>query len=516
MSEKRVDLKSNCTGRLSGKRKAAAFLLALVLIATSSGCLPSIPLPQTPQIQATDSTEQPLQPTKVLPTATPTPEPTEMPYPTSTEGFLLDTRGFRLSDRNAITEIGEAQNMRKVEELYGAKIKRNGGITSDFHFRAVFLEAEGKQYWEDVVQDSSYHFLGMKITAGKDAGKVSVGLSKYLADYKAEDDFFDFIAIENPPEYPKADQEIFWDKSGNPIVGIIKTKGYLSAWYNMAKGEQGGWEIVPLPAGETEAQDIWQLSPDGHIYYNEKELYDGMFTINKEHPEWVEQYWEDTIRGLWNLNFVSENKAFINQFPTDDALIDYLKNGGGPVSNLWIPAIYPNAARLFLRAATMMPTSGKINLSKIAIGIYKPTTEEIYKYSPSYATGTKYISYLGAAGEVMIEETDFNGEKILKMTFRRDILLDATRSLCTDKTGSKNKDFTLLALSTEKKDDENLMAAVQLLRSWPTHMQIRDTEYAKAIIKNVQPPAINFNTIAPFYSKYEAITTLESSPITLR
>lgn len=507
----------------------STLVVGMVLSATGCGSIITSPVEKfntsTPIIQnltpnpsepGENSTATTLNQMETPPTSMP--EPTEIPYPVSTEGFLLDTRGFRLSDRNAISEIGKSQDMRRVEDIYRAEIVRNGEAIGDFHTNAIFWEGEGKPYWEDVVQDSSYHFLGMKITDGEHSGKVTLGLSNYLADYKPEDDFFDFFPIENPSEYPKADQEVFWDKSGNPIVGIINAQGNLTAWYNMSKGEQGGWEITSLPAGETEAQDIWQLSPDGHIYYNEKELYDGLFTINKEHPEWVEKYWEDTIRGLWNLNNVSDNQAFINQFPTDDKLVDYLKNGGGPVSNLWIPVIYPNSKRQFLRQATMIPASGKIDLSKIAIAIYKPTTEEIYKYSPSYASGTKYISYSGAAGEVLIEEINMGNTTILKITHRRDLLVDALRMpfVKLGESGSA-KEFYMLSISPDKKNEENLLAATQLLKYWNRQALMRSVDgWAEAYWTYYNPPVLGVNTIKPTYQECVDITTIEGSPIALR
>lgn len=261
----------------------------------------------------------------------------------------------------------------------------------------------------------------------------------------------------------------------------------------------------------------WQLSPDGHIYYKESELYDGMFTINKEHPEWVEQYWEDTIRGLWNLNNIGENSDFINRFPTDDALVQFLKDGGEPVNNLWIPVIYPDSRRQFMRQATLKPIGNSIDLSQFAIVIYKPTIEEIYKYSPSFATGTKYVSYLGAVAEVMTEEIEMNGKNLLKFTFRRDLLVDATRLIPLDNSEPTiREEFVFPAMSDDKTPEENLLGGIQLVRSWPITMQIKDTDWAYAIVPGNDPIKVNFNSIVPLFGEYSEITTLEGSPISLR
>lgn len=261
----------------------------------------------------------------------------------------------------------------------------------------------------------------------------------------------------------------------------------------------------------------WQLSPDGHIYYKESELYGGMFTINKEHPEWVEKYWEDTIRGLWNLNNVGENTKFINQFPTDDALVQYLKDGDGHVNNLWIPEIYPSASRIFIKSAILTPVNSQVDLSQIAIAIYKPTTEEIYKYSPSYATGTKYVSYFGGKGEALTEVAEINSQNILKITLRRDLLIDAMQPLLiSDQDLSSSKQFSILAITEDSSAEENLLAATQLVQSWPLHMQIKDAPYATAYMTNYDPALLNFNSIWPLYGDYTKITTLDWTPLSIR
>jgi len=137
----------------------------------------------------------------------------------------------------------------------------------------------------------------------------------------------------------------------------------------------------PTPTKEP-ASETWQLSPDGHVYYNESKLYDGLFTINKEHPEWVEKYWEDNIRGLWHLNDIFQNKSLTSRFPTSDSLIEYLKNGGGPISNFMIPITYPpdklhqTASRGSVK--TMALLNEPVDLSVIALGIDNMTKEEKY------------------------------------------------------------------------------------------------------------------------------------------
>jgi hypothetical protein len=223
-------------------------------------------------------------------------------------------------------------------------------------------------------------------------------------------------------------------------------------------------ENLPTLTNEA-ASEVWQLSPDGHIYYNESELYGGLFTINTEYPEYVEAYWEGTIRGLWHLNSVTKNTAFMSQFPTEDSLIDHIKNGGGPVSNLWIPVIYPKTQRQFMYQATMQPVEGRVDLSSIAISIYKPTTEEIYDYSPSPAR-TKYISYLHGGEEVYIETNKIDDRTILSLSFRSDILMDSDYSWA-----GYDEQYHVFALLDTKSGEDNFIAASQLLKSWILRME---------------------------------------------
>jgi hypothetical protein len=260
-------------------------------------------------------------------------------------------------------------------------------------------------------------------------------------------------------------------------------------------------------------EDRWQVSPDGHIAYNEAQLYGGLFTIDTEHPEYTGKYWEDSVRGLWNLNSVGKNTAFLSQFPTPDSLVKYLQDGGGPVNNLWIPVIYPKPGRGFYFRAALEPIEGSVDLSQIVISIYKPTIDEIYHYSPSYATGTKFISYTGAKGEVLVEKVDINGRNILKFTLRRDLLTDATNVMFRDGT-----ERTFLAMTDEKTSEENLLAATQLIRSWLVQMQTRDEPDTgiRAWIDESDPPRLNFLPIGASVQVLNNITTLDGTPLKIR
>jgi hypothetical protein len=206
------------------------------------------------------------------------------------------------------------------------------------------------------------------------------------------------------------------------------------------------------------------------------------------------------VRGLWNLNSLGGKTGLLAQFPTDDSLVKYLKDGGGPVSNVLIPVPYPDSRRQFWGLATMVPVEGSIDLFQIAISIYRPTKEEISKFEYAYTPGNKFIIFNRPGAEVAIEK-DFIGEKsVLKFTFRRDLLTD--RSF-TPEDGT----FTLLALNDEITPEENLLAASQLLNIW----QLQTRTYWRDL------KVVNFLMVA--YASFpvlERLTSLDDTPLAIR
>jgi len=268
-------------------------------------------------------------------------------------------------------------------------------------------------------------------------------------------------------------------------------------------------------------ENKWQLSPDGHVYFNEAELYDGMFTINKDHSEFVEEYWENTIRGLWKLNYVGENYALLNQFPTADSLVEYVKNGGGPVYNLQIPVPYPEGGVRFVGQGALVYTKGPVDLSAIALSIYKPTTEEIYSYSPNYKLNP-FLSYRVAKGEVLIEEFQTNGKNVLKFTHRRDMLIDSTV-----KQVRSGQIITGYAFSDAKNPEENMLAALQSIMGWNYIAQGAERYYDASdpvradtygwVTAGLDPPMINFSIIASVNGEpYIALAHSPNPPIAIR
>jgi hypothetical protein len=366
--------------------------------------------------------------------------------------------------------------------LFHETISYAGGPEQYFDYPISFDDAKG--YWEIVG-----NYQAVEIPGNGEVGVIwEEGLPQLLAD-KA--------TLPNGDSYFKYYMHYkTYAEDENP-------------WRDVA----GVADILATPTPERlPAEDRWQVSPDGHIAYNEAQLYGGLFTIDTEHPEYAQKYWEDSVRGLWNLNSVGKNTAFLSQFPTADALVKYLSDGGGPVSNLWIPVIYPDARRQFWYRAALESVAGPIDLSQIAISIYKPTRDEIYRYSPSYATGTKFISYGGGiSAEVLVEEVEIDGRNILRFTHRRDLLTDSISVL--DEGGK----LVALSLSEEKTPEEKLLAATQLIKSWNFYMQSVKARGDKGDgwMTEYDPPMLNIGIFYPSPLQYQALTTLEGTPLAI-
>jgi hypothetical protein len=250
--------------------------------------------------------------------------------------------------------------------------------------------------------------------------------------------------------------------------------------------------------------------------YNEAQLYGGLFTIDTEHPEYTQQYWEYTIRGLWNLNSLTkdskfENTAFLNQFPIVDSLLQWI-NDGKLVNNLWIPVKYPSADKEFYYLATLTPVDGSIDLSKIALSIYKPTIDEARNYSPNFARvkpgTTGYISYLGACEQVLVEVNNISSDHILSITYKSEVIQDTTYP---------GEEADCLALLPEKPDKDNLLAATQLILSGPLRWNLVSSPSGAFWIHTGHTPLVlNIDNIWPSPSAFISITTLDNTPLAIR
>jgi hypothetical protein len=224
-------------------------------------------------------------------------------------------------------------------------------------------------------------------------------------------------------------------------------------------------EAAPLPMSP-EVENRWQLSPDGHIFFNEAELFGGEFTIDTEHPEYSERLWENLLRGIWRWNYGGNNWQLLNRFPSADSFVEYWRQGGAPISNLQILVPYPRSGPRFNYAATWEVLDSPVDLSVIAVSIYNPTREEILDFN---SATTPYITWAGALGEVLIERIEIEGRSTLRFTFRKDML--------SDDPGTGD-----LALSHNKTPEENQLAAAQLINDWvrrltgPVDMDLRQDD----------------------------------------
>jgi hypothetical protein len=218
----------------------------------------------------------------------------------------------------------------------------------------------------------------------------------------------------------------------------------------------------------------WILSPDGHIFYNEAELYGGMFTLNLGlNPETqrpiAEETWEESIRGLYQVQVAGQNRTLLARYPSVESFVQAAAEGV-LIGNLWIPVRYPGTRREFWGHGAWVPLEGPVDLSSVAIAVARPTAEERMQFN--YVT-TPYFAYYGKACEVLVERVEIGGRLVLRFNFRSDLNYDFAM---------EDPDFPYLALREDKSSEENLMAATQLIRSWVWAMQhmgpdVRRTEW---------------------------------------
>ena len=509
-------------------RKALIGAEVVGLTLSSAGCVNAINTPEATQTLPTPIVE-------ITPGATPTETPTTFPTDVPSGANVTETQV-------AVTERGEVtiDDVKNVEPSKKIAIDSNGVLTG-------FPEGTSQEkldavtnYYKTIQKKfpTSNVYYAEDPASGQWLLYATLGGNLFYETYSyagGPEQYFDYPLSYNQTENGLSvmgnyelveipgELGVIW-KNGLPQFLTKRTKTvsgdtYFTEYlaYTSYVADAKPWkEIAGISNLEIDKpSDVWQVSPDGHIAYNEAELYGGLFTINKEHPEYLEKYWEDTVRGLWNINSVAKNTAFVNKFPTADSLVDYLQNGGGPIDNLWIPVKYPSSNRQFEGEATLIPAEDAVDLSQIALSIYKPTIEEIHNYSPNYASGYKYITYHGSREELLVQEANINGKNILQFTYRKDILADAGNVTL--------RGYMLtLAFSDEKTPEENLLAATQLINSWNlrVRMETIDSNYtergALIWISTVNPPSLSVGTIIPLPQEYEGITNLENTPLTVR
>ena len=243
----------------------------------------------------------------------------------------------------------------------------------------------------------------------------------------------------------------------------------------------------------------WRLSPDGHIYYNEAELYGGLFTIN---PENTTAYWEDLVKGLYRINLYFGDTTFLSRYPTEERFLDAISSGE-PIEGLCIPVQHPTRLRQWQGAIGCSSPMGPVNLSSVAIVIDQPTREEMLDHGPS--DFPPYIFFDERLGELYVEVIEREGNQILEFHFRRDVVYEEpnVRPLLADGT-----------------QDDNLVAATELLNSLNFVIGLlperppRDNFYLR---DELRPPALYpiFNlTRGP--TSYSSLSETDSSLIMLR
>lgn len=258
-------------------------------------------------------------------------------------------------------------------------------------------------------------------------------------------------------------------------------------------------EASPTPeiTSTPEAVDEWRLSPDGHIYYNEAELYGGLFTIN---PENTTAYWEDLVSGLYTITRYFGNTRFLSRYPSEEGFLEAIGNGR-PIEGLCIPAQHPTRLRQY-QGAIACSSSGPVDLSSVAIVIDRPTREEMlhhtrYDFPP-------YLFFDRRLGELYVEAIEREGKQILEFHFRRDVVYEEPY---------------VHPLLPDGSPEHNLVVATELLNSWNYLIGLlperppRENDYLRS---ELNPPALIPDWNATSGLAYSSFSETDSSLIRLR
>lgn len=263
-----------------------------------------------------------------IPTATPVPAPTRtpwwatenVPYPLGSTGFHL-VGGSDEQARQRIMDLGAGDDLSALEDIYKSELIRTGKNSANYKFEAMVWESGGKVYWDSVVKDAEGHYLGMKLTKGAESGQIvrAFGLTRYLLDYTANDDFFDFFTLQNPTEFPNAKQQMIWDETGWHVVGLFTQGGNLLGWFNSDKGASGEWEYQD-GAIEGKITDLYKVMSAEEM--KARDLYGYGMEINAE------------VEGIPTKVFFVQTDQLVNKFKEFGYSPLYLNPTMGEISDM--------------------------------------------------------------------------------------------------------------------------------------------------------------------------------------
>ncbi len=161
-------------------------------------------------------------------------------------------------------------------------------------------------------------------------------------------------------------------------------------------------------------------SADGTVLWTKEGMSNGELRVKDEKAKELRN---DTLKALWAVNnalvnpayledtpqeIIDDRKAFLAKFPTANALINYVENGGEPVDFIYIPVNNSQALSARHLPTAMIQKLENIDLSKIIIGFdilpkSELVTDGSFDTSIPMAINSPYVEFGSLAERLLVE-----------------------------------------------------------------------------------------------------------------
>ena len=210
-------------------------------------------------------------------------------------------------------------------------------------------------------------------------------------------------------------------------------------------------------------QNVWKVTPDGLIHYNEAELLGGAITLD---PAQSERLWEDLWRSLYSLNIKTENTAFKARYPTEEKFFESMKQGK-PVYNLNIferlTKYYPNVYLVVNPNTMFVEKAGQPLEPDIIFSSYEPTFQEILNTPLSKR---EFIDFGQPGYSIRFDVVqDSNGKYHLSIEFAKYLAYGEPQG------------YMLATIPTDNPEENLVPSQLQLVRQWLYFARVFTSEH---------------------------------------